>query len=516
MSDNSLNNKRIARNTIVLYLRMILILVVGLYTSRVVLNTLGVEDYGLYNVVGGFVTVFAFLNGAMSTATQRFITFELAKGDLQRQRTTFSTAINIHLALAIVITLLAETIGLWFVYNKLVIPAERFTAALWVYQLSIAALFIQIVAIPYNAAIIAHEKMSAFAFISIMDVGLKLAIVYALTLVSWDKLIFYAVLLFLVGVLDRIIYGAYCGKNFPEAKYSFVIDKSLLKEMTNIAGWSLFGNLAGVGYTQGLNILLNMFFGPAVNAARGVAVTVQGVVSGFVANFQMALNPQITKSYAVNDLGRMHSLIYASSKFSFYLLFMIVWPVMIEAQEILTLWLKFVPDHTVWFMRLILLIMLIEALANPMMISSQAVGKVKMYQSVVGGLLLLILPFAYIALRLGANPESVFIVHLLMAIIAQFFRIIIVGRMINMPLQEYARVVLLRIAAVFILVTIPTYTLYTFLPDGYIITLLVLLLTFLIECVVIVAVGLTSSEREMVFQKVKIVFNRIQMLQSKK
>ena len=508
MSNNSSNNRRIAKNTIILYLRMILILVVGLYTSRVVLNTLGVEDYGLYNVVGGFVTVFAFLNGAMSTATQRFITFELAKGDLQLQRTTFSTAINIHLALALVITLLAETIGLWFVCNKLVIPAERFIAALWVYQLSIAALFIQIVSIPYNAAIIAHEKMSAFAFISIMDVTLKLAIVYALTLVSWDKLIFYAVLLFLVGVLDRIIYGAYCGRNFPEAKYSFSIDKSLLKEMTNIAGWSLFGNLAGVGYTQGLNILLNMFFGPAVNAARGVAVTVQGVVSGFVANFQMALNPQITKSYAVNDLKRMHSLIYASSKFSFYLLFMIVWPIMIEAQEILNLWLKLVPEHTVWFMRLILLIMLIEALANPMMISSQAAGKVKVYQSVVGGLLLLILPLAYIALRLGANPESVFIVHLLMAIVAQLFRVLIVGRMINMPLLEYGRVVLLRIVAVFILVTIPTYTMYSILPDGHRFTLLVLLLTFFTECVVIVAVGLTQSERSMMFQKANAIIKK--------
>ncbi len=508
MSDNSSNNKRIAKNTFVLYLRMILILVVGIYTCRVVLNTLGVEDYGLYNVVGGFVTIFTFLNGAMSTATQRFITFELAKGDLLRQRITFSTAINIHLALAIVITLLAETIGLWFVYNKLVIPAERFTAALWVYQLSIAALFIQIVSIPYNAAIIAHEKMSAFAFISIMDVGLKLAIVYVLTLVSWDKLIFYAVLLFLVGVLDRIIYGAYCGKNFPEAKYSFVIDKSLLRKMTNIAGWSMFGNLAGVGYTQGLNILLNMFFGPAVNAARGVAVTVQGVVSGFVANFQMALNPQITKSYAVNDLKRMHTLIYASSKFSFYLLFLVVWPIMIEAQEILTVWLKLVPDHTVWFMRLILSIMLIEALANPMMISSQAVGKVKVYQSVVGGLLLLILPFSYIVLKLGANPESVFIVHLLLAIVAQFFRVFIVGRMIFMPFFEYTRVVLMRIAMVFILVTIPTYTFYKFLPNSHIFALVVLLLTFLTECVVIIAVGLTKCERNMMFQKVNSIIKK--------
>ena len=510
MSDNSSNNKRIAKNTIVLYLRMILILVVGLYTSRVVLNTLGVEDYGLYNVVGGFVTVFAFLNGAMSTATQRFITFELTKGDLKRQKTTFSTAINIHLVLAIVITIFAETIGLWFVYNKLVIPNERFTAALWVYQLSIATLFIQIISIPYNATIIAHEKMSAFAFISIMDVTLKLVIVHALTFVSWDKLIFYAVLLFLVGVLDRAIYGFYCERHFPEAKYSFIFDKLLLKELTNIAGWSLFGNLAGVGYTQGLNILLNMFFGPTVNAARGVAVTVQGVVSGFVANFQMALNPQITKSYAVGDLKRMRSLIFASSKFSYFLLFMIVWPIMIEAQTILTLWLKLVPDHTVWFMRLILCIMLIEALANPMMTSSQAVGKVKVYQSVVGGILLLILPIAYVFLRLGTSPESVFLVHLVMAIVAQMFRILIVGRMINLSIREYCTKVVLKVALVSAIVVVPTFLLFKFMPKGLVSAAIVIITTIVMELLTIGFVGLTSSERCTVVLKVKtIVGNKI-------
>lgn len=497
------DNKRIAKNTLVLYLRMIFILGVGLLTSRVVLNTLGVVDYGIYNVVGGFVTMFTFLNGAMSTATQRFITFELAKNDLERQITTFSTALIIHFTLAGIILLLAETIGLWFVCEKLIIPENRFGAAMWVYQLSILSCCVSIVSLPYNAEIIAHEKMSAFAYISIMDVTLKLIIIYALLISPWDRLILYAILLFGVQLLDRLIYGIYCGRNFPEAKFKPVFDKSLIKEMNNIAGWSLFGNLAGVGYTQGLNVLLNMFFGPAVNAARGVAVTVQGVVSGFVSNFQMALNPQITKSYAVQDLPRMHNLIYASSKFSFFLLLLIVLPVIIEAQNILTVWLKLVPEHSTWFLRLSLCVMLIEALANPLMVSSQATGKVKVYQSVVGGTLLLIVPLAYIALKLGASPESVFVIHVCVATLAQTFRINIIGRLIGMPLIEYARKVLTPIAIVFTVSLASSICLYISIPDSTINGLFIIGFSFLITITSIGIFGLTSSERTQVWSKIK-------------
>ena len=501
-STNSSNNKRIIKNTIVLYLRMIFIMCVGLFTSRIVLNTLGVDDYGLYNVVGGFVTVFAFLNGAMSTATQRFITYELARGDLNRQRITFSTAVNIHIILAFIIAIFAETIGMWFVLNKLVIPEGRFVAAIWVYQLSIAALFIQIVSIPYNASIIAHEKMSAFAFISIMDVCLKLAIVYALTLVSWDKLIFYAVLLFLVGVLDRFIYGVYCGKHFPEVKYVFSIDKTILLDMTNIAGWSLFGNLAGVGYTQGLNILLNMFFGPAVNAARGIAVTVQGVVSGFVSNFQMALNPQITKSYAMGDLARMHSLIHASSKYSFFLLLIIVLPIMIEAQPILTLWLKIVPDHTVWFLRLILCIMLIDTLANPLMVSSQATGNVKVYQIVVGGVLLLIIPIAYVCLQFGCGPEITFVVHFCLAIVAQFFRVVLISKQIDMPLINYVKKVIIPVSIVGFSSVLLSSAVYKSLEPTILNVLVVICSTLVITFSSVLLGGLSLSERTMIKEKI--------------
>ena len=503
MSSPISSNKRIAKNTLVLYLRMIFILCVGLYTSRIVLNTLGVEDYGLYNVVGGFVAFFSFLNGAMATATQRFITFELARNDLNKQISTFSTAVIIHILIAILVVIIAETIGLWFVYNKLVIPAERLTAAVWVYHFSVLTIFMSIISIPYNAAIIAHERMSAFAYISILDVVLKLVVVYLLTLVSFDRLIFYAALLFGISLLDRLIYGIYCNRHFPEARLKMIFDKTIFKEMTNIAGWSLFGNIAGVLYTQGLNVLLNLFFGPAVNAARGIAVTIQGVVTGFVSNFQMALHPQITKNYAIGDMKRMHSLIYASSKYSFFLLLIIALPIMIETQTILTLWLKIVPEHTVWFTRIILCILLIDALSNPLMVSSQAVGRVKVYQSVVGGLLLLILPVAYVALRLGGNPETVFVVHLIFALLALVCRVIIVGRMVSFSFYDFIRKVLFPVTSVFILSLSASIALYTIFPSGGLLkTCLMVATVVVLTLLSILFVGMNSSERIIIREKI--------------
>lgn len=496
MADTISANKRIAKNTIVLYLRMIFILCVGLYTSRIVLNTLGVEDYGIYNVVGGFVAFFSFLNGAMATATQRFITFELAQGDVERQTVTFSTAAIIHVAIAFLIVIIAETVGLWFVCNKLVIPEERFVAAMWVYQFSILSMFVSIVSIPYNAAIIAHEKMSAFAYISILDTVLKLAIVYLLTIATFDRLIFYAALLLGISLLDRLIYGIYCKRHFIETRVRLIFDKRIFNAMTNIAGWSLFGNIAGVFYTQGLNVLLNIYFGPAVNAARAIAVTIQGVVTGFVGNFQMALNPQITKSYAIDDMKRMHSLIFASSKYSFFLLLFIALPIMIETQTILTLWLKIVPEHTVWFVRLILCILLIDTLSNPLMISAQAVGRVKVYQSVVGGLLLLILPIAYVALRLGGNPETVFIVHMVVAVSALICRVIIVGRMVSFTFALYARKVLLPTTSVFLLTSCISAGLFCVIPDnGILKTVEVIAMILIFTAVVILFAGLSTTER---------------------
>ena len=374
------------------------------------MNTLGVEDYGIYNVVGGFVAFFSFLNGAMATATQRFITFELAKGNINRQMTTFSTAAIIHFVIGLIIVVVAETIGLWFVCNKMVIPEERFSAAIWVYQFSILTMFISIVSIPYNAAIIAHEKMSAFAYISILDVVLKLVIVLLLTIVTFDKLIFYAAMLLGISLLDRMIYGIYCKRHFAEAHIKLIFDKNLFREMTNIAGWSLFGNIAGVFYTQGLNVLLNMFFGPAVNAARGIAYQVNSAINGFVNNFMMALNPQITKSYASGNREYMMTLIYQGARLSFYILMMLSLPVIINVDYILELWLKTVPEHTSTFIQLVLIFTMSEAISNPLITAMLATGRIKNYQIVVGGLQLLNLPISYILLKNGCIPETVLIV----------------------------------------------------------------------------------------------------------
>ncbi len=499
---NSQDNKRIAKNTLMLYFRMLFTMSVSLYTSRIVLNTLGVSDYGIYNVVGGVITMFTFLNGAMASATQRYLNFGLAKNDLNWTKSIFRTAMQIHIMIALVILLLAETVGLWFVMNKLVIPADRITAAMWVYQFSVITCMVSIISLPYNADIIAHERMNAFAYISIMDVTIKLLLVYLIQIVETDKLILYALFFLFVQLLDQAIYNFYCKHHFPEVNFSFKYNKVLFKEMSSFAGWSLWGNIAGILFTQGVNILLNIFFGPTVNAARGVAVQVQSVISGFVVNIQMALNPQITKSYAKADLNRMHSLMFASSKFCFFMLFLIVLPLSIEAKDVLTFWLKIVPDHTVWFLRLIIFVMLTETLANPYIIANQATGKVKIYQAVCGGLLLLIVPIAYLVLKLGGSPESVFIVHGCIAIVTQIARVYLMRNLINISIGLYLRKIILPILSVALLSPILPIIVHNNVDDG--------LLHFLIVCLIsIVSVilssyylGLSALERTVVQNKV--------------
>ena len=351
MSNQSVNNKRIAKNTLMLYIRMLFTMGVSLFTSRVILQTLGIEDYGIYSVVGGIITMFAFINGGMISATQRFLTFEIGKGNLLQLKKVFSTSLQIHTLIAFVIVLLGETVGLWFLYEKLVIPPDRLVAALWVYQCSIIVCVINIMSVPYNADIIAHEKMSAFAYISIIEVILKLAIVYMLYVTPWDKLITYSILLLIVQLIIRCIYARYCSNHFEESHYCHQVDKSLFKEMFAFAGWSFWGNLAGVLYTQGLNMMLNMFFGPIVNAARGIAVQVQAAVQQFIGNFQVALNPQITKNYATGELVQMHILMFRSARFSFFLLYLLTLPILLETNYILTLWLETVPADAVVFTR---------------------------------------------------------------------------------------------------------------------------------------------------------------------
>ena len=439
MSETSSANKRIAKNTLVLYVRMLFTMGISLFTSRVILQTLGVEDYGISSVVGGVISMFTFINAAMVSSTQRYLNFELVRGDANQLRSVFSTSLQIHALIALAIIVLSETVGLWFLNEKLVIPEARMTAAMWVYQCSILSCAVSIMSTPYNAVIVAHEKMSAFAYISILDVSLKLLVVYLLVVLPFDKLIILAILNLLVQLFIRYIYTLYCHRHFPESYFQFWFNKTLFKEMFGFAGWSFWGNLAAILYTQGLNMMLNIFFGPIVNAARGIAVQVQSAVQQFVGGFQTALNPQITKNYASNNLPQMHSLMFRSARFSFLLLFFLSLPVLMETNFILTLWLKTVPDDAVIFTQIMICISLIYTTANPCIIANQATGKVKIYQMVVGGILLLILPISYVVLKLGAPAYSVFIVHFCIESVAQFSRMYMLRSLIHLPLWQYMK-----------------------------------------------------------------------------
>ena len=456
--DTTGNNKRIARNTLLLYFRMIITMIISLFTSRIVLSTLGIIDYGIYNVVGGVVIMFGFLNSAMAASTQRFLTFELGKQNSKRLKDVFSMSVTLHVIISIVIILLSETIGVWFINSKLTIPPERLNAANWVFQFSVFTSVLTILSVPYDAAIISHERMNVFAYISILEVTLKLTVVYLLQLFGYDKLVLYAILIFLVSLILRIIYGIYCASNFKEAKYRFYWEKPLFIEMTSFAGWNLFGVFAGIGYGQGVNILLNIFFGPIVNAARGISFQIMGAVNQLINNFQIAVNPPITKAYAVNDENSMYKMIFASSKFSFYLLLLFIIPLFIETKLVLSIWLKKVPDYTISFTRLVLIDLLICSLSGPLQILAQATGKVRNYQLIVSTILLLNLPFSYILLKIGYAPQSTFVASIVLSTAALFARLIVLKKLTAFPISSFLnKVVLTVILVTLCIMPIPLY-----------------------------------------------------------
>ena len=468
MPDNSSNNKRIVKNTLFLYLRMMFVMGVSLYTSRVILEHLGAVDYGLYNVVGGIVALFTFVSAAMGNSTSRYITYEIGAQNQYRLNQVFNVALRIHIALALIIVILSETVGLWFLCYKMNIPADRFFAAKCVFQVSILTTAISIINVPFYSSVIAHERMNVYACISIFDVVAKLIVVYLLTISSFDKLIFYALLILIIQILDILIYSLYCRFQFREIRLSKQIEKSLLKEMTNFAGWSIIGNIAWVGYTQGLNILLNLFFGPSINAARALAVQVQGAVRTFVTNFQTAVNPQITKSYAVGEISRELKLVFSSSRLSYYLMFCIALPIIIEADYILNLWLVDVPEYSVVFLRLILIITLIDTIERPMNTAMLATGNIKKYQIISCSIVLMIIPVSYIALAAGYPPETVFVCQFVFMLLSAFIEIVMVSKKLDFCMELYIKKVVIKILFVTILSSItPLLLYYSMLENSY-------------------------------------------------
>lgn len=493
-----------------LYFRMILTMLVSLYTSRVILIVLGVEDYGINNVVGGVVTMFTFFNSAMSSATQRFLSFEISKGDFVQLRKTFNATLIIHIGIAILVLILAETIGLWFVKTYLVIPAERMEAALWIYHFSVLSFLVSIIQVPYNAMIISHERMNVYAYVSILEVCLKLLIVFMLTAISFDKLKLYGVLYFGVIFIVAFIFRTYTRKHFEESRFLLVRDKQLYRTIFSFSAWNLLGNIAVIMKGQGVNILLNLFYGPVVNAARAIAYQVQGALYGFVQNFQVALKPQIIKSYATSNIEYMHQLIFRGTKFSFYLLFGLSLPIILEPEIILRLWLKTVPEYSVIFLQLILIDILVESLSGPLVTSAHASGKIRLYQTIVGTLFLLNLPISYLCLKKGYQPEITMYVSIIITILALISRVLMVSKLVDFSKMDYSKKVLIPILLVAVVSIIPPLLIQHYYEAGRTRFFLVIISSVFTFMSAVYFIGINRVERD--FLKSRILSNIIKRL----
>lgn len=482
---------------------MIFIMLIKLYTSRVILQALGIEDYGIYNLVGGITAMFSFVNGALTDASQRYITFEIGKGADGNVNKIFSTCLILHFLLAIIVVICAEPIGLWFLSNKLNIPADRLSAATWVFHLSLASMFVLFISVPYNALIIAHEKMKAFALISIITALINLSIAYALFLSKcYDRLILYGILLLVLQLITRVIYAFYCKRSFEESVFHFMWDKKLVKEIMKFISWTLIGNMSYVAYTQGLNLLLGMFFTPVVNAARGIAVQVQQAVNNFVKSFQTAINPQITKTYAAGQLDETHSLIFKSTRISSFLMMLPLIPIVFETPTLLNLWLVEVPDNTVIFLRIILITTWINALAKPLGIASLATGKIRLYEGTVATLKLLILPIAYFCLKMGFPAFSVFIVHFCIECITYTMNILISRHLVHFSLRQYIKEVLFKLVIVTTLALVIPIVIYFTMQENIVRFFVLSFASVCTSLVVIYYFGLTNGEKQFVISKV--------------
>lgn len=488
---------------------MLLVMAVSLYTSRIILNILGVNDFGTYNVVGGIVGMFGFFSGAMTTAAQRFFSYYLGQKDYHNLQKVFSVTLILHIVISLIIVLLAETIGLWFVNNYLNIPCNRMEAARWVYHLSILAFVVSIVRIPYNALIVAYEEMSVYAYVGIIEAFLKLAVVFMLSWVAFDKLKLYAFLLFVVALFIMLIYKFYVDYKFKKQVYfSFVREKSIYKNLISYSGWNLWGSSATVIMSEGINILVNIFFGVAVNAARGIAYQIDAALNQFVVNFQMAINPQIIKSYATDDLPYMNSLIFSGAKLSFYLPFILSLPILLETEVVLRLWLKIVPEYAVVFSRLVLVGVLIDGLSGTLTTAAQASGKIKLYQFVVGGLLILRFPVTYVFYSWGFQPQIAFGIGIVISVLALFIRLLIVQSLVGIDASLYIKKVLPNVAIVTLLSLVVPFCFHLVMDEDFLRFAVVLITSLVSVLFSIYYVGLNKNEKAFIVQKIQNVIKK--------
>lgn len=500
-------NKLIARNTAFLYIRMAIILIVTLYTSRVILNVLGVIDYGVYNVVAGFVSMFAFLNASFVATIQRFYNYEIGQSGKDGIYKVYKTAIVIQIVLAIVILVLTETIGLWYLNNKLVIPIERMAAARVLFHCSVVSMMLVILQVPFSAMIMAFERMDYYAIVGIIDILLKLFIVIILKFFLTDKLIAYAILLLCVSIIVFSLYCVYARINLLSTinKTDFSFEGCLFKSMLSFSAWSMLGAFAQVVRNQGLNIILNLFFGPVVNAARGISYQIKGALSGFIANIQTSVRPQLVSSYSEGNKARSFRLMYSISKICFFFLFLMALPICIEMDYILRLWLgNVVPEFTSVFSRLILCIALIDVLNGPVSMIMYASGKIGLYNVITSVIGLLVLPFSYILLKLGNQPYVVYIFSLIISVFVQIASVIIMKCIVGVRVKDYISYVILPTAIVVVLAT-PLPVISHYIMEQSLTRLLVVILSSILTVgLSTYFVGLNRSEQNLLISFLKI------------
>lgn len=486
---------------------MLFMMAIGLFTSRVILNALGISDMGLMSVAGSVITMFTFLNATLTSGTQRFISYAIGENNAQRLRAVFKSAMTLHLLLAIIIFFLGETLGLWYVYNKLNVEPGRFQAAMWCYQLSIISTVVGMVQLPFNSALIAHEKMNIYAYMTIFDAVFKLLAAYLIQIVCFDRLIFYSILIFAAELLSTFLYNLYCRKHFKECPFSFGYDKGIFRNMLSFSGWNTLGCLAAMGQGTGVNLIINSFCGTVVNGARGIAFQANGWVTRFVENFMVALNPQIIKSYASGDIQRMSSLVINGARFGCYLFLLLGIPLFVEIEFVLKLWLGQCPEHTVAFMRIVMIETLFKTMGTPTVTAMHATGQMKLLNITVGSILLLIVPVSYVCFRLGLSPEQVLLINIIPWIVVPFIRVFLVKKYSQgkFPVGQYLYQVVLKTTAMALLMFVPIW-LFSYYMQSYtdwIRFCAIFTSSLVFSAMVIYYIGLEQKYRILLVEKLK-------------
>lgn len=500
---NEEKTKRIARNTIFLYIRTFVLLVVSLYTSRILLQSLGVEDYGVYNVVGGFVGMFSIAVGPISSSISRFLTFQLGKDDIDKLKTTFSTSVNVQIGFSLILLIIGESFGVWFLNYKLHIPEDSMVAANWVLQCSLMSMVMSLINVPYFASIVAHERMDTFAYMSILEVALKLFLTLSLLIISFNRLIFYSIGIVVIGFIMRTIYGVYCTRKFEECHYEFKFDKLLFKDISGFAWWSFLGNTAYTFNTQGVSILMNLFFGVVLNAAKGIAMQVESAIMTFINSFTTAFNPQIIKSYAEDDKKYMFTLMCRGSKFSYFLFLLLIIPIEFEANTILNIWLGDVPNYSVSFLRLSLISTASMMVGNPFMQGIMASGQIRNYQIAVSLFAILIFPSTWIAYKIGLSPESYYWVCIITYNILIWIRMWFVKRILDFNIGTFVSDVFVPIVYCTVLSLIPPFIIYFLMPDSILRFIVLSFVSVITTIIVSLAVGMTKGERTFILNKAR-------------